>query len=104
MEPLMNENLKIQKTMNKRELMDAISEDSGLSITDCKRVFESMIKTIEKGLKEGKKITIVNFGSFEVFERHERAARNRRTREIIKVPATKYPKFKAGKPFRDAIS
>jgi DNA-binding protein HU-beta len=95
---------KIQKTMNKEALVNSISQDSGLSKADCKRVLESMTLSIGKALQDGKKVTIVGFGSFEISERKPRTARNPRTGESIQVPATKYPKFKAGKPFRNALS
>lgn len=57
-----------------------------------------------EGLKEGDKISLVGFGTFEVRERAERTGRNPQTGEEIKIAAAKIPAFKAGKALKDAVN
>ena len=51
----------------------------------------------------GEKVSFVGFGTFEVGERAARVGRNPQTGEEISIPASKLPKFKAGKAFKEAI-
>ena len=59
---------------------------------------------ITEELKKGEKIQLVGFGTFEVSERAEREGRNPQTKQTITIPASKAPKFKAGKALKDAIN
>ena len=72
--------------MNKTELVAAIAEKAGLS------------------KKAGEKIQLVGFGTFEVAERAARTGKNPQTGEAIKIPASKAPKFKAGKALKDVVN
>ena len=49
-------------------------------------------------------IQIVGFGTFEVVERKEREGKKPGTDEIITIPASKSPKFKAGKALKDKVN
>ena len=54
-------------------------------------------------LKKGNKVTLVGFGTFSVGKRVARKGRNPQAGAVIKIKASKTPKFKAGKAFKDAI-
>lgn len=58
---------------------------------------------MEKALKQGDKVQLVGFGSFEVKKRAERTGRNPKTKEAIVIPAGKYPVFKAGAALKEAV-
>ncbi|MFC1852133.1 HU family DNA-binding protein, partial [candidate division CSSED10-310 bacterium] len=58
---------------------------------------------ITGALKGGDKVTFVGFGSFSVVKRKAREGRNPRTGKKIKIPATKVPKFSAGKALKEAV-
>ena len=60
--------------------------------------------TIAEELKNGNKVQIVGFGTFEVSERAAREGRNPHTGETMKIEASKAPKFKAGKALKDAVN
>jgi DNA-binding protein HU-beta len=90
--------------MNKTELISAVAETSGLSKKDSEKAINATVDAIVAALKSGDKVQLVGFGSFEVKERAERTGRNPRTKEAIKIPASKLPQFKAGKAFKDAIA
>jgi len=92
-----------ENTMNKTELIAAMAETSGLSKKDCDAALAAFITTVETALKSGEKVQLIGFGSFEVKERAARTGRNPRTKEIVEIPASKAPVFKAGQAFKDAI-
>ena len=90
--------------MNKTEFVAAIAEKAGLSKKDADKAVSALIETVTDALKNGDKIQLVGFGTFEVRERPERTGRNPRTKETITIPATKVPAFKAGQGFKATIS
>ena len=89
--------------MNKTELVAGMAEESGLSKKDCETAVNAFLSQVEKALKDGDKVTLVGFGSFEVKHRAARTGRNPATKVAIEIPASKTPAFKAGKAFKDAI-
>ena len=62
-----------------------------------------MVDSITEALIDGEKVQLVGFGSFEVKRRAERLGRNPKTKEAIKIPASKAPVFKPGKALKDAV-
>ena len=62
------------------------------------------MESVQDALKKGDKVALVGFGTFEVAERAARDGKNPQTGEIIKIKASKAPKFKAGKAFKDALN
>ena len=89
--------------MNKTELVAAIAEKAGLSKKDAEGAVKAFTDTVAEQLKAGEKIQLVGFGTFEVAERAARTGKNPQTGEAIKIPASKAPKFKAGKALKDAV-
>jgi len=89
--------------MNKAELIASIAEKSGLSKKDSEKALDGAIDSIIGALKGGDKVQLVGFGVFDVKSRAARTGRNPRTKEAIKIPASKVPQFKAGKALKDAI-
>ncbi len=90
--------------MNKAELINATAEKAGLSKKDTEAAIAAVISVMTDALAEGEKIQLVGFGAFEVKSRAERIGRNPKTKEEIKIPASKVPVFKAGKALKDAVA
>ena len=90
--------------MNKTELVAAIAEKAGLSKKDSEGAVKAFTDTVAEQLKAGEKIQLVGFGTFEVAERAARTGKNPQTGEAIKIPASKAPKFKAGKALKDTVN
>ncbi len=90
--------------MNKNELIIATAEKAGLTKKDTEAAVTAAIAVITEALAEGEKVQLVGFGSFEVKARAERIGRNPKTKEQIKIPASKMPVFKAGKALKDAVA
>ena len=89
--------------MTKAELIDKMAKDADISKTAAQKAMDSFMDGIKKALKKGNKVTLVGFGTFSVAKRAARKGRNPQTGETIKIKASKSPKFKAGKAFKNAI-
>ncbi len=90
--------------MNKSELIAATAEAAGLSKKDSEKAINAAIDSIVAALKGGDRVQLVGFGTFEVKSRAARTGRNPRTGNLINIPASKQPQFKAGKAFKDAVA
>ena len=90
--------------MNKAELIAAAAEKAGLSKKDTEAAVNAVVDVIAAALAEGDKVQLVGFGAFEVKTRAERIGRNPKTKEEIKIPASKVPVFKPGKALKDTIA
>lgn len=89
--------------MNKTELVAAVAEKSGLSKKDSEAAVKAFTESVSEALKAGEKVQLIGFGTFEVAERAARTGRNPRTGEQVEYPASKTPKFKAGKALKDLV-
>jgi len=89
--------------MNKAELIEEVSNKTGLTKKETGNVIDALTDTIQKTLSKEEKITLAGFGTFQVMERKARRGVNPRTRETIQIPAKKVPKFKAGRKLREVV-
>ncbi|AJA41324.1 DNA binding protein [Geobacillus virus E3] len=89
--------------MNKKELVKAVVEVTGLPKKDVTAVINTTFDKITETLKNGDKVKLFGFGNFEVRERAARKGRNPQTGEEIEIPATKSPAFKPAKALKDAV-
>ena len=90
--------------MNKAELVAAMAEQAGLSKKDAEAALKAFTDVVSDELKNGGKVQLVGFGTFEVSERAAREGRNPQTGETMKIEASKAPKFKAGKALKDMVN
>ena len=89
--------------MTKVELIAAVAANAGLTKKDAEKAVSATLDVITDALKNGEKVSLVGFGTFEVRERKERQGRNPQTREPMTIPASKLPAFSAGKALKDAV-
>lgn len=90
--------------MNKQELVDSVAKKTGLPKTKAQDAVQAIIDTIKASLKKGDEVRLVGFGTFSVAKRAATTGRNPRTGEKINIPASKQPKFKAGKELKEAVN
>jgi DNA-binding protein HU-beta len=89
--------------MNKRDLIDAISDRMGDKRMATEAV-NAVLDTIQETVASGDKVSITGFGVFEKQVRPARTARNPATGAAIKVPKTSVPKFRAGSDFKAMVN
>ena len=90
--------------MNKDDLVAAVATAAGLSKGQSMKAVEGVLGAITDALKKGEQVRLVGFGTFHVMKRAKSIGRNPRTGEQIDIPASKQPKFKAGKGLKDVIN
>ncbi|QQS31071.1 MAG: HU family DNA-binding protein [Sphingobacteriales bacterium] len=90
--------------MNKKELIDHIAGESGLTKVQATAALSALIKGVEDTLKKGDKVILVGFGTFSSSNRPARTARNPQTGKAVSVAARNVVKFKAGKDLENALN
>ena len=90
--------------MNKTELVAAIADKTQLTKKDSEMALKAFIDVVSDELKKGEKIQLVGFGTFEVSDRAARTGKNPQTGNAIDIPASKAPKFKAGKALKETVN
>lgn len=90
--------------MNKTELIAAVTARTGLPKKDAEKALQAFTEIITEELKNDGKVQLVGFGTFEVSQRSAREGRNPQTGETMSIPASRAPKFKAGKALKDAVN
>lgn len=90
--------------MNKNDLVASVASSAGLSKADATKAVDAVFDSITTALKGGTDVRLVGFGTFSVASRAASEGRNPRTGEKIRIPASKQPKFKAGKGLKDAVN
>ena len=90
--------------MNKAELIIAVPAATEFSKKVAEAAVAATLEAITSALKDGDKVQLVGFGSFEVKKRAARVGRNPKTNDTIEIPASVVPVFKAGKALKDAVA
>jgi DNA-binding protein HU-beta len=94
--------------VNKTELVAYIAKKADLSARQARAVVDTIFSPGKEGLiasalLSGKKVQITGFGTFETRKRKAREGRNPQTGEKIKIAASRFPAFHAGKALRERI-
>ncbi len=89
--------------MTRGELITAIAKKAKISKNAANIALNTFIESVTAALKKGDKVSLVGFGTFSVAKRKARTAKNLRTGELIKVPARRIPRFKAGGRLKRAV-
>ena len=90
--------------MNKNDLVSAVADGASMSKADAGKAVDGVFDAITGALQSGSEVRVVGFGTFSVANRKATTGRNPRTGESIQIPASRQPKFKAGKGLKDAVN
>ena len=90
--------------MNKNDLVASVAEAADISKADAAKAVDATFESVAAELSGGGEVRLVGFGTFSVADRRASTGRNPRTGESIQIPASKQPKFKAGKALKDAVN
>jgi DNA-binding protein HU-beta len=88
---------------NRGDVVQAIAEATHLTKKDAEGAFDALIDSLTQYLQKGEKVTISGFGVFTVGQRAARTGRNPQTGVAVEIAASKAPRFKAAKAFKDAV-
>ena len=90
--------------MNKKELIEAVANATGVSPKDTSAVIGATLEQIMNAMVKNDKVQLVGFGTFEVRERAERVGKNPQSGEAVSIAAGKVPAFKPGKALKEAVN
>ncbi|MEW6408991.1 MAG: HU family DNA-binding protein [Nitrospirota bacterium] len=89
--------------MTKADLVNKIASDAKVNKSSAEKALNAVLDGIKGTLKKGQKVSLIGFGTFSVHRRKARKGRNPKTGTVINIPATKVPKFSAGKALKHAV-
>ena len=89
--------------MTKADLITAVATDADLKKSVVEKTLDTFMDTIAKALKEGDKVSLTGFGTFQCVRRAARTGRNPKTGKEINIGACTVPKFKPGNKLREAL-
>ncbi len=89
--------------MNKAELIQEVAAKADLKVKEAEALLDALMATTSEAMANGDKVAITGFGTFSVSERKARKGRNPQTGKEIRIPASKSPRFTAGKALKDAL-
>lgn len=90
--------------MTKIDIINLVSEDTGLSKVKAEEAVEAIIETIKGTLQDGDPVILRRFGSFQVRHKNARIGRNPKTGEEAPISARSVVRFKSGKHFKEAMN
>ena len=88
----------------KADVINAMAEQAGISKKEATAAFDAFVSYIADACHSGERCAVPGLGSFHVTQRKAREGRNPRTKEPIKIPASRNVRFKAGKDLRDLLN
>ncbi len=88
--------------MNKGDLVNEVSKVLKTK-KDAQAAMDCVLSSIITALENGDSVSLIGFGTFKVADRKARQGRNPQTGEEMHIPASKVPKFAAGKALKDAV-
>ena len=89
--------------MNKAELIQEVAAKADVKVKEADALLDALVDATAEALARGDKVSITGFGTFTVSQRKARTGRNPQTGKEIKIPASKSPRFTAGKSLKDSL-
>ncbi|NRB10619.1 MAG: HU family DNA-binding protein [Rickettsiaceae bacterium] len=90
--------------MNKKEFISFITKNENITRVEAEKIIDVFTRSVTKALGSSKEVQLIGFGNFAVSDIKARNGRNPRTGEVMKIPAYRQPKFKAGQKLKDACN
>ena len=89
--------------MRKADLINQISEKTGIPKVDVLVTLEKMLKEVKDTLASGENVYIRGFGSFVIKKRAAKTGRNIKRNTKVDIPEQYIPGFKPAREFTDAV-
>jgi DNA-binding protein HU-beta len=89
--------------MHKNDFIKQLAKDTALPQKQVNQVIKSAIELIARSLRDGDKVVLTGFGTFEMRSRRERSGVNPQTKERITIPKTQTPGFTASNTLKNIV-
>jgi DNA-binding protein HU-beta len=90
--------------MTKAELVSEIADKAGLNKAQAKEALDAFMESVSSSLRAGKEVRLVGFGSFVPVKRAAGVARNPKTGEKVKRPASQTCRFRVGDALKSTLN
>jgi DNA-binding protein HU-beta len=90
--------------MTKAELVSEIADKAGLNKAQAKEALDAFMESVSSSLRAGKEVRLVGFGSFVPVKRAAGVARNPKTGEKVKRPASQTCRFRVGDALKNTLN
>ncbi len=90
--------------MNKNELIAAVADAADLTKAKAAEAVDAFINCVSTAMAKGDEVRLVGFGTFAVVQRQATTGRNPRNGQVIKIAASKQPKFRPGKALKEQVN
>ena len=94
----------MKKNWTRNDIIEAISDNVGLSLSDSSNIIEEIFEFILLELEQGNDVKISSFGTFKVINKKERIGRNPKTKEKKIISKRDVVLFKPSKDFKEFIN
>ncbi|MHB8290566.1 MAG: HU family DNA-binding protein, partial [Acidimicrobiales bacterium] len=95
---------KKEVTMNKSELVQEVSKQSGLTRQQAELAIDTFKTVVMREVKAQRRVALMGFGTFNHTKRRGRTGRNPNTGAPLKIAASKGVRFTAGSEFKDVLN
>lgn len=89
---------------SKTDVISEVASATGMTKVAVGEVVDAFLGTIQDAVTSGSEVVFIGFGSFGTSQRAARTGRNPQTGATITIPASRSPRFKAGKAFKDQVN
>lgn len=89
--------------MTKQQLIEALAKETQLSKRQVENILAKLTGIVGRTIKNGEKVSITGFGTFDLGKRAARRGVNPQTGADIKIPEMKMPRFRAGKRLKETV-
>jgi DNA-binding protein HU-beta len=90
--------------MTKAELVNRMAEEAGVTKKAAAAALNALVGAIHDALKKKDgKIRIADLGTFRVIKKKARTGVNPQTKQKIKIPAAKVPRFSSSRALKEAV-
>lgn len=86
--------------MNKTQFIKSIADKAGLTVKVATAAYDAFVDSLTGAFKEGEKVSLLGFGTFELKKRAARVGVNPQTKAQVKIKASKAPTFKVSKSYK----
>ena len=90
--------------MTKQEIVDVVSDATGLTKVETETIMNGVMSTIIDSLANNEKVELRGFGTFGIKHRMPKKARNPGTGEPVFLPERFVPTFKPSKLMRSRVN
>ena len=91
------------EVMNKSDLIEVLSKDTGLTISKAEEVVKTVFNTMATALTNNDRVEIRGLGTFKVKHYDGYVGRNPKTGEPMRIKAKKLPVFKCGNELKERV-